>query len=476
MKKLYYSAIMLITLSGSCSKFEPDVSLRISGSDDVEENTVQVHSGSNIVSLNDIYTMLERDFPATKTGMNEFKIVPYIGEKPDTLMYIVNFGNAGGWKIYSSDKRTPPILAEGDSGRFSIDEGSPAVAIWMGRVADDMDRIRRSADDELSFTKEEILVNKTFWPDVQSPAALPPSPPAPGLPKGHWEEKMVSSQVVEYDRIDHMVGKWDQDYPYNACCPFYVSTPGIRAAAGCVSIAGSQVLLYLHGKFGIPETMYSEGTCIGNVDSFEKSFSKPSSSVWSSMSTEYRSSYPGTLPEAIMISYVGMKVNMHYCDNIFGQYSWAMPSNLKSDLFEPYGISCSRGSYNESTVRSSLLNKMPVIVSGSNLLVPVDGDIHCFVIDGYRRTQIKYTHYYEYVYDEITSGPLPAPYQYVTETYGSPEFAGIRINWGWRSQWDKNNPLNDGWYSLTGGWTVTNGGTYDYNYYLNMTYGFAKAN
>ena len=45
-------------------------------------------------------------------------------------------------------------------------------------------------------------------------------------------------------------------------------------------------------------------------------------------------------------------------------------------------------------------------------------------------------------------------------------------NGGWASQWG-SDPINDGWYTLTGSWTVTNGGTYDYNHYRYMIYGFS---
>lgn len=276
-----------------------------------------------------------------------------------------------------------------------------------------------------------------------------------------------------------MVGKWDQAYPYNECCPYFTSVANKRAYAGCVAIAGAQMLHYLHYKIGRPENMYSVGYCNGNVDNYSCSYSNPNSSVWSNMSTSYIDDSTTTLPEAIMIGYVGSVVNMHYCDNIFGQFSWALPSNLKTDLFEPMGISCSRGSYDEDIVRSNLLNEMPVVVSASNLVIPTDGAIHCFVIDGYRRTQIKTTHHFTFVRDDPPSTiqkPWLVPEDYDTYHYSDPILTSIKINWGWASQWQENNPVNDGWYALTSGWTVIDGNsTYDYNHYVNMIYGFALA-
>lgn len=441
----------------------------------VLDNDQAINISDNSVSISDVLCVAEKEFPNSKGTNNaskQFEIAPYVKNSSDTLMYIVNYKNNKGWKIYSSDKRTPAILAEGDAGYFSLEEGSPAVEDWISCVADDIARVKKSSDSELNFSENDIKLNKAFW-SGESPRIIVDSIPHP-LIIGHWEET-ISSQSIEYDHLDHLVAHWDQEDPYNECCPFYVSPIGVRSSAGCVAIAGAQLLLYLHYKIGLPESMVSEGYCMGNVNNYDQIFSNPSSTVWSSMSTEYIPDSFIKLPEAIMIGYVGQTVNMHYRDNILGQYSWALPGNLKSNLFEDMGISCSRGSYDEDIVRSSLLNQMPVIVSASQNLIPVNGNIHCFVIDGYQRTQTKYTHYYHFVVEQAPSTPYLVPEDYVAYTYSSPYLSRIKINWGWSSQWNEYYPVNDGWYTLTGSWTVTNGDTYSYDNYRNMTYGFTAA-
>lgn len=440
--------------------------------DGVQPRETDAESPSNGVSMEDVMSMIERDFPHTKS--NQIEVEPYLSESLDTLMYIVNSKSSYGWKIYSSDKRTPAVLAEGDSGYFSIEEGSPAVSIWISQMCEDISRVKKAKDEELTFSKEEIGTYRSQW--EASTQKIIDRELIPFLPIGHWEET-ISSTTQPYDSVCHMVGKWDQSSPYNECCPYFTSTPNERAYAGCVAISGAQMLHYLHYKIGRPVNMHSVGYCIGNIDNYTYSYSAPDSSVWANMNPSYTYSSNTTIPEAVMIGYVGVVVNMHYCDNIFGQFSWALPSNLKTDLFEPMGISCSHGSYDEDIVRSNLLNQMPVIVSASNLVVPTDGSIHCFVIDGYRRTRIKTTHHFHFVYDEIpntTVRPGPGPDDYETYEYSAPIFAGIQINWGWSNQW--TNDVNNGWYALTSGWTVTNGGrTFDYNHYVKMIYGFALA-
>ena len=433
---------------------------------------------SNRVTMSDVEKTLQSS--QTKTGVLEksFIISPYTSATSDTLMYIVNYKDNGGWKIYSSDKRTPAILAEDNKGCFSIENGSPAVAIWIAHMAEDIARVRRASDDELSFSEDEIRANKAFW-GIEQPR-IHGDPYWHETPPGHWEETITSQDVV-IDSLSepHLVAKWHQRAPYNEYCPYLESDPYTRSVAGCVAIAGSQMLLYLHNTLGVPNTMVSSGYCIGNTNGYYRDFTNPTTTVWSTMSAEYQDTSSVSLPEAIMIGHVGALVGMHYCDPLIGDpYSWAIPVNLKTNVFEPYGINCSHGDYNENIVKNSLENRMPVVVSGSDLLVPTNGHIHAFVIDGFRYTQTVYTHRHYYVLDESPGGMMYVmPEDYYTYTYSSPVLSSIKINWGWKSQW--KNGLNDGWYSLTAGWTVMesdgHGGYvyYDYNHWLKMIYGFS---
>lgn len=389
-----------------------------------ERETVVDTFGNN-VTINDIYNIIRRDFPNSKTSIEkDFSITPYTRVLSDTLMFIVNSENNEGWKIYSSDKRTPAILAEGSNGRFSLKGGSPAVSIWLECLADDMTRVKNSTDDQLTFNKEDINKNKAFWSNTRS---LIIDPPLLELyPPGHWEEE-IFSQIEYCDVVDHLVGKWDQWGPYNACCPFYINLEGTRAVAGCTAVAGAQVLHYLHYKLGIPQLMYSQGSCDGDVNNYTKYFSNPTADIWDSMSFDYHipNSSQNPIPEAILISYVGQCVNMHYVETRNNQYSWAVPQNLKSDLFEYHGISCKHDVYNEDDVVRNLSQNIPVIVSASHLLVPLDGDIHTFVIDGYRKKRTKYTHHHYYVVDDPTDGPYILPDDYTTYSYSTATISEI---------------------------------------------------
>ncbi|MCQ2140222.1 MAG: C10 family peptidase [Bacteroidales bacterium] len=421
----------------------------------------------NHVTISDIKMILERDFPKTKSSSDyQDEIIPYIDSNLDTMLYIVNFADNHGWKVFSSDKRTPAIIAEGDSGHFSLEEGNPAVKLWMSYTSNNIKHVAQSNDSSLSFSQNEIRSNQSFWTDVVTPMSNI-DPPVIDFPSGHWEID-VTSYSEYYDTIDHMVPKWDQWEPYNEYCPYLTNYPTKKAPAGCVAIAGAQMLYFLHERLGTPVYMVDQGICIGGVEGYSREFSGMSSQVWAQMSPEYQNIHYQNLPEAIMIGHVGSMVNMHYCDNLFGVYSWALPINLKNNLFMYYNIECTYSEYDENTVKSSLLNQMPVIVCASDQAIPVNGNIHCFVIDGYRLSRNVTWYFHHYVLDRPATIPYPIEEPYSTYTYSEPYISEILINWGWWDQWNEQDPVNNGWYSLTAGWTVENNGTYDYNHNVNM--------
>ncbi len=434
------------------------------------------------VSLKDVYAYIDKDCPRTKAAQpSQASVEPYIdNQDQDTLMYIVNYPQGQGWKVLSADSRTPAIIAEGDKGSFDLNGADGAVAAWMSCVATDMKRVRHARDEDLNFSDIEIACNKAFWTGEQ-PRIIIDDPIGN---QGYWVET-TTTQTEFVDSIAHMTPHWSQRNPYNQYCPIKTEGPGGHAFAGCVAIAGANVLYYLHNRLGIPETMVDQATYDSNEH--EWFFTGSSDTIWASMDTTSRYGFAySNRPEALMIGYIGKTINMNYG----GGYSWVLPANLRTNLFYPNGIDCDHDGYDESIVANSLLNHIPVIITATNLLIPVDFDIHCFVADAYKRTRIKYITWHHWV------GPIPLPDpgessiilepgeydDYNTYSYSSPAVTAIKINWGWCTQWhdyDENGddpPLNDGWYSLTGNWTVNNGGIYDYNHNRTMIYGFATSN
>ena len=204
-------------------------------------------------------------------------------------------------------------------------------------------------------------------------------------------------------------------------------------------------------------------------------FSQPDSTVWSYMSPSCQTGTYNNLPEAILIRYIGAVIQTGYENN----YSWALPMFLRIGVFNSYGYPCVTDDYDEEIVKTSVLDSLPVIVTASDQLIPVNGRIHTFVIDGYRRKRTKYTINHRWI-PEISPDPqlgetgctkAQAYSDYYSYTYSDPVVSDIRINWGWSLQWS-SYPVNDGWYSLTAGWEVPGQNVYDYNHNIKIIYNF----
>lgn len=445
-KKLLALSIVGCAFAGCTTKSDLETS-------DGAKTSVQPISDEHFVGIDQVLSYIDDKRPTTKGAQNAYRLEAYNSAEGDTLMYIINYGNGDGWQILSTDTRTPAVIAESSTGRFSLEEGSPAVQVWMDMTATDIANIRNLPDEKLNFSEDEIAAHKAFWASKEE-VDRGLIDPDPNPRYGYWATE-VSSHTVSYDTLDHIVPKWDQEHGYNAYCPFKNDASGDRAPAGCVAIAGSQVLKYLHDYLGVPYSMISSGYCDGQVGGDDgQHFTNPSTTIWASMS--YAFSPASNNAEALMIGYVGDAINMHYRNN----YSWAIPNNLRTMLFSDLGISSSHGNYDAGYTKSNLLDSLPVIVTASRYVIPYDGDIHCFVIDGYRRTRIE-TITYHYWVEGILDITIPEPYY--TYSYSSPEIKYFKINWGWWDQWDPDNPVNDGWFSPTDDWYVDTGANYIYN-------------
>lgn len=417
-------------------------------------------STGNFVTIHQVRDFAEKVFHTTKANdIIEYTIEPMRHAEGDTIAYIINT-NGHGWKILSADSRTPAILAEDYRGSFSLSDGNPGVGIWIDCMKADMAAVRRSSDDQLKFSEEEIAAHKAFW--GEGPLR---KPELPELDEGGYWATRTTSIVVEADSVDHLTPHWDQLEPYNVYCPLKSWSSTRHVPAGCVAIAGAQVLYCLHYKLGIPEEAYGLMSWNGNTPIY----CFPSSIIWDLMSPSYQDEAADK--EAILIQRAGYLSSMHYADTA----SSTSQTNLRTSLFPSHGLSCSEHAYSQDTVKKYLICDSPVIVTAySNLLF---GSGHCFVIDGYKKTYTQYTHYHYWIPNDPDAWYPPGMYEpYYTYSSTSPEITAIKINWGWWTQWRTINPLNDGWYTLTGDWVAEHldGDTTHYNYYRDMIYGFTS--
>lgn len=418
------------------------------------------NSGVNRVSLSDVQKISNRFSFSTKGGNSILSIESIVDNENDTLFYLINYDC--GWKLIASDRRIQPIIAENTECSFEEATNADAVRLWLDIMATEMKVVKNSSDEELGISKEEQARNRLLWVSSCDSRELieyylsntksggdPAHPPIPGL-DGEYVYDTTYVMEVTYDYVDHLIPvMWDPWDPFNRYCPQKVSPSSEKASAGNATIAGAQMLYYLHYYYGVPEEAPSTGFCGGNTStnpySFYSYFDDPSSDVWDSMEDndyEYAS---------VLIGDIGKKIGAHYTDTLT-QDNYA---NLKNHVFLPYGIDCDNiGSYSETLVQNSLLNELPVIVRAYGRrtgLIPQYSREHTFIIDGYKRYRTETTVVYRWEYYESGQGsmfPEHDPTHIINVTYSSPHFTYFKMNWGLFPQ------LNGSWFTMTENWHI----------------------
>ena len=429
----------------------------------------------NKVNLSDILTLTQGQTVGTRSVAPVPSKVECITSKTnDTVLYVSKI-QEGGWTIYSSDTRVPAIIAQSDSGSFDELMEIDGARLWIQSIAEDMAIIKSLPDEKLNFTEKEISSNKAFWESISSPDKyikenLLQSTRAINkdliLITGHYEYRYSTSYSEVYDSIPRMtVTNWHQDYPYNIYCPLKSNSNYNHAPAGCVAIAGAQMLYFLHDYYGVPTTAPSEAYCNGNINSYTWDQTNYTSSIWNYMNMYGSYAAP-------FVANVGKRLNMDYGDLGSGAYT----SDLVNNVFAPYGISCTYASYDTSILKNSLINGMPVLLSARSTYTTNTGTEkvgHAFIADRYKRTRTVTKNYYEWVYDSYpTNTPIPMVPEKIEYTYSSPNITMIGMNWGWGSYYN----ISSEWFSLTGDWISSIETSYNWNINRHMIYNFQIIN
>ena len=401
----------------------------------------------------------------------EFTII----DVKDADALVINYHD--GWEIISADKRTPIVLAQSDSGYFDIammaeQESSQGPILWLSQLALGVYNFRSTSEIEIQDREieESIQSSLLFWLHVTNPEAVINCQTKgggeiinPPITEGHWELTNVYTETVDYEATKLTSTTWNQDGGYNYYCPLKSYSTTERAPAGCVAVAGAQMLYYLHNKIGLPVAVPSCAYCSGNVFSYIMFQYNASTTVWDNMGLYY-----ATDASAVLIAHMGSLVGMQYGDNGSGVINSL--AKLRDDVFSLYGINSTLTSFDESTVKVQLLSGMPVICSAhpcGPLNLPDLSNGHTFLIDGYNNALVKYTYVYEWVYDNVDPEQMVDLIEPIIEiSYAWHPTNQISMNWGW------GGAYNSVLFSYTGDWNV---GGYNFEYYRNILYNFTAA-
>ena len=410
---------------------------------------------------------LEGKKVATRGTSKEPSVVPVLDIYGDTVFFAVNLNP--GWKLFSSDKRTPAVLAESASGSFDLQSFQSAVIDWFEFSAKDVRSIKNSYSESIVLNSDVVEGYSDAWRVISKSDRdeLKKTPKTRADPGYDLYSTFTELEVVQ--EIPHIIQtRWHQKDPYNLFCPFKNNNSGLRAPAGCVAVAGAQMLNFLHGKIGRPGIAPTNGYCYGDIDGYSQHFYDSDSTAFSSISSG------NDTTAALLVGFVGQLVGMEYGNSGSG----ATTSDLV-DVFEGFGISCDYDSYNQSIVQSHLMDEMPVIVRADGvrhtiLGIPYYSNPHAFIIDGFRRKRYKYTNLYVWAWtpedaDSLGVREYNFDDYYIDVTYSSSFIDQIKMNWGYIDDDSYNT-----WYTLTGNWHVS--ATYpesDYDYRRHMIYDFS---
>ena len=422
MKTHFFFLAVLLLLLASCSQVEQM-------EEQVIPSNVEVPASYNI-SLADINRI---DFSRmitsqTKAASSLSKEITPIVEDADTLLYVINYGDAEGWVLAAADKRAPIIMAMGENGQFDLEmlNINKGVRVWLEGVK-----------DKILYLKE----HPEFVPDTSLLQVLQPGSI---MTKGNGDEHdgewlqlvytIIDFGEVRYD-IDHLTStQWGQEDPWNLCLP-YNSSPNDRCLAGCAIVAAAQQAYYLNSFIGKPAYAYQYGICTdyytANNNNPQIDLYNSSSSTWSTMveSASDTSSVGKQAVSALMAEIIDKSVA-----------TWSDGEAVASlgmirDYFTYYSISCSSSIFDEDLVLNDIINSKPVIVgldSANGLF-----DNHTAVIDGAKVYAPKYTYYYQWmpigtfppVEPEFPDLDHPELYE-ITSTWGQNSSYYFRLNWG----------------------------------------------
>lgn len=231
-------------------------------------------------------------------------------------------------------------------------------------------------------------------------------PENPGIPNpGNWNPTIVVANDSVFTPL--MTTKWGQEEPFNTYC---FTLNGLQAMAGCVAIAGAQVIAYHQypSSFNGHNYVWSE-ICGGCV---------PTSTV-------------GMESVAHLVQDIGGLVNMEYGTDESGAQTYDL-----INCWQQFGYNYSFSSdYNFNRCVQNFQAGRPVIIDGMD--VP-SLSRHCWVLDGslIRKTYVK---------------QLDENFQQMLVLVGSEKM--VHCNWGWYGKYNgyflfdslslQNKKLND---------------------------------
>ncbi|MBQ3710536.1 MAG: C10 family peptidase [Bacteroidales bacterium] len=264
--------------------------------------------------------------------------------------YVFNIGNTG-FVILSSDDRYRPLVGYSTEGIFNPDDMAPALQDYLDGIT--ASRSHRNAVQDPNVAHE--------WETLRR--------------NGHVNEPYRGkddSYLVET--------KWNQNYPYNYCCPVDSDGPGGHVYAGCVATAAAQLMRFWNfpaqgrGSYTYtPQDHPEYGPLTANFG--ETTYD------WENMPVSINANSPVQQLEAVgqLIFHVGVSVDMNYRPGSSGATTSKLCTVMPQYF---YYTDQMENIYREGHTHESY---MALIIEAIDMGWPMvhRGGGHAYVLDGY---------------------------------------------------------------------------------------------
>lgn len=421
--KILLSFVLISMIFISCEKCEIT---DVNNSDSFMGST-EVHN----VNYDIINQYANARFVRTKT--NTIK-VDAIKMGNDTLAYIINHDS--GWELLAADDRYVPILAKGE-GVYDLEGLNLGQKVWL---ESELCNIKAVKEGVLTIDDAEIKRNQNFWKKLSGPKSRTKAEGDPVEDNQYWELVEIIDYDYEVETTGHLVNtKWGQDTPWNRYIPYVEGNIGARCLVGCVSVAGAQLLNFLHYDISKPVNFYTSGVFSGDKDNYTSSFGNPSAGAWTSMAKDSLDFTRSFDQAALLMAWVAYEIRSDFGED----GTEANTSNLRNVLSN-LGITFLSSDYDNMTNDISYYLKtkrQPCILSAYRNKISVGGSTlyysggHVWLVDGYYTDKF----YTKYVY-RWTSQTDNHLYEYneIREEIEVTEQDYLLMNWGWDGRGDNS--------------------------------------
>ena len=406
------------------------------------------------VSQNDLSTY----FSLKKGISNETKLSQSVTVLPiitnnDTVMYLVNYEE--GWEVLSADKRVPVVLMMCDKGNITENElySNPYQSDYVEGMKD-------AISDLMSGMSIQAFSDEDNWNGVM---------PMDESYDTWTPWRLVGTHIDSICKLadqDHLLRThWGQSGNWKIKAPYTSASKITHCPTGCVMVAGSQTLYYLHYRFRVPENTYGDCICNAYIKEREKSVKLNSSNCsfpeeslgnmyWDLMPLDKNSSsVSGFAHVSSLMSHLGYLISANYSVGSTSASTYKL-----SDAFKySYSID-SRISYDydfDIIFNQISKEKLPCIFA----IGRSDGIGHAVVVDGCRHYRVHTM--FEYVKNN-NRGDIQRMGQQVV-TYKN--YIAINLGWYGSADYDSTTKATIWYNAETVNWQ-------DYTEFRYMIYDF----